>query len=143
MSWGWMCGVSTKASKRYMWRLLIVMIGYLLATFGTTTFVKHNHPHGFEVYLLALLPTIPVLCMLGVVALYLREEKDEFQRVLMVRSMLVAIAGVLGMNAYADFLRSYKAISALPPFTDFVTFWLLCGLVQMVQSMMNRGGRDE
>src|SRR5471030_22393 len=132
MGWGWVCGVSTKASKRYMWRLLIVMVGYLLATFGTTTFVRHNHPHGFEVYLLAMLPTIPVLCMLGVVGLYLREEQDEFQRMLMVRSLLGAVAGILGMNAFVDFLRSYKALGALPPFTEFVTFWLLFGFVQGV-----------
>lgn len=143
MGWGWMCGVSTKASKRYMWRLLIVMVGYLLATFGTTTFVRHNHPHGFEVYLLALLPTIPVLCMLGVVGLYLREEKDEFQRMLTVRAMLIAIAGVLAMDVFVDFLRSYKAVGALPPFTEFITFWLLSGLVQMVQQLMIRSGADE
>jgi hypothetical protein len=124
-------------------RLLLVTFGYLLATFGTTTFVRHTNPHGFEVYLLAMLPTIPVLCMLAVVGLYLGEEQDEFQRVLVVRAMLIAIAGVLGMNAYVDFLRSYKAIGALPPFTDFVTFWLLSGLVQAVQQVMNRGGGDD
>jgi hypothetical protein len=143
MNLGWICGESTKAGKRYVWRLLLVMVGYLLATFGTTTFVRHSHPHGAEVYALAMLPTIPVLCMLGVVGLYLREEQDEFQRMLMVRSLLGAVAGILGMNAFVDFLRSYKALGALPPFTEFVTFWLLFGFVQGVQSMLNRADSDD
>jgi hypothetical protein len=138
-----LCGPRSKAAKTYTWRILIVMSGYLLAVWGTTAFVRAHHPHGAEVYALAVLPTIPILCMLGVVGLYLREEKDEFQRTMLVRSMLLAIAGTLGMTAFVDFLRSYDALVALPPFTEFVTFWILSGLAQAVQRVMNRVDGDE
>jgi hypothetical protein len=143
MAMDWGCGTMSKAGKRYVWRMLMVSCGYVLAVWGTTSFVVHRHPQGGEVYALALLPTIPVLCMLGVVGLYLREEQDEFQRMLVVRSILLAIAGTLSLSVFGDFLRSYGARKTIPPFTEFVVFWVLFGLVQGVQQTLSRTSRDE
>ncbi|MES2390659.1 MAG: hypothetical protein V4555_03390 [Acidobacteriota bacterium] len=60
-----------------------------------------------------------------------------------VRSLLGAIAGVMAMSAFVDFLRSYNAIGALPPFTEFVVFWVLFGVVQGVQSVMYSADKGE
>jgi len=137
MSW---CsfGGSSKAGKRYTSRMLTVMCSYVVVVLMVTRFVRTHHPAGAEVYFLAALPTIPVLCMLGVVGRYLHEEQDEFQRMLVVRSLLWAIAVSLGLAAFTDFLRSYGAIVALPPFTEFVAFWVAFGIVQGIQSTLNR-----
>lgn len=138
MSSGLFCGPTTKAGKRYLYRMAGVMVFYMLTVFRVTSMVRAHHPTGVKAYLMAALPTIPVIAMLGVVGLYLQEEQDEFQRVLVVRSLLWAIAVSLGMTAFTDFLRSYDAITSVPPFTQFVVFWVVFGVAQGVQSTIYR-----
>jgi len=122
------------AIRRYNVGIALTMSGYLLAVLGTATFVKHHHPHGITVYLLSALPALCIFAMLGVVVIYLRDEKDEYVRMLMVRSLLAATFVGLAIGAYNDFLRSFGDLSALPPFTQWVAFWLIFGIAQVVQS---------
>ena len=130
------CG-SSQAMRQYNTSTGLVMTGYLLATFGTATFVHHHHPHGVMVYLLAALPSFCILAMLGVVAIYLRDEKDEYIRMLMVRSLLVATFVVLAIGAYSDFLRAFGDLPALPPFSQWVAFWLTFAIAQFAQRWGN------
>ena len=132
-----------KASKRYTRRLAAVMFFYMLTVWRVTPFVRTHHLSGRSLYIASALPTIPVIVMLVVVGLYLREERDEYARQQTVVSMLWAIAITLGFTAFTDFLRSYGAIAAVPPFTEFCLFWLSMGVVSAVQTMRNRVGTDE
>ena len=141
MSWI-SCGTNTKARRRYLLRTVILCIGYLLATYGTTVFVTHHHPHVAEVYALALLPSILMIGLIAAVGLYLREEQDEFKRMLMVVSMLWATGGTLAITTFTDFLHSYGAIRSIP-FMTSCTFWILFAVAQAVQQLLNRGGGDE
>ena len=121
------------AIRRYNAGVGLTMTGYLFAVFGTATFVHHHHPHGITVYLLAALPSFCILAMLGVVVIYLRDEKDEYLRMQMVRSLLAATFIVLAIGAYNDFLRSFGDLSALPPFSQWVAFWLTFAIGQFIQ----------
>jgi lipopolysaccharide export LptBFGC system permease protein LptF len=78
--------------------------------------------------------------MLWVVIRYLRDERDEYQRMLVVRSLLCAAFAILALSAYTDFLRSYGNLPALPPFTEFVAFWIVFGFAQAFQSI---GGQSD
>lgn len=138
MSDGLFCKPSTKASRRYMVRISTVMVFYMLTVLSVTRMVRAHHPTGAKAYLMAALPTIPVIAMLVVVGLYLKEEQDEFQRSLVVRSLLWAIGCTLAFAAFTDFLRSYEVIASVPPFTEFVAFWIIFGIAQGVQSALYR-----
>lgn len=129
---------ASRAARRYTAGILLTMSGYVLAVLGTSSFVNHHRPHGLAVYLLSALPSICIVAMLGVVIIYLRDEKDEYVRMLVVRSLLSATFILLAVSAYVDFLRSFGNLPALPPFADFVAFWILFGLAQAVQSFGNR-----
>ena len=122
------------AVKRYTTGVALTMSGYILAVLGTAWFVHHHHPRGAEVYFLALPPALCILAMLLVVVIYLRDEKDEFQRMLFVRSLLWATFATLAIGAYNDFLQSYDSPHTLPPFSQFVSFWLIFALARAVQS---------
>ena len=126
------------AMRRYNIGVGLTMLGYLLAVFGTASFVHNHAPHGVTVYALAALPSFCILAMLGVVVRYLRDEKDEYVRLLMVRSLLAAIFIVLAIGAYNDFLRVFGGLPALPPFSQWVAFWFTFGLAQFVQRWSNR-----
>jgi hypothetical protein len=134
---------ASPAVRRYTQGILLTMSGYVLAVLGTTFYVHAHHPTGIMLYALSAIPSFCIFAMLGVVVIYLRDEKDEFQRVLVVRALLTAAFAILALSAYMDFLRSYGNLPALPPFTDFVLFWMIFGLAQAVQSIRANGVSDE
>lgn len=130
---------ASPAVRRYTRGIAFTMSGYVLAVLGTSRYVRnHPHPHGPALYLLSALPSFCIFAMLGVVVIYLRDEHDEYQRMLAVRSILCAAFAILAMSAYADFLRAYGDLAGLPPFTDFVVFWIVFGIAQAVQSILGR-----
>ena len=137
------CTTPSPAVKRYTTGVALTMSGYILAVLGTAWFVHHHHPQGAEVYFLAAPPAFCILAMLLVVVTYLRDEKDEFQRMLFVRSLLWATFATLAIGAYNDFLRSYDSPHTLPPFSLFVSFWLIFSIARAIQSLRIKAGSDE
>lgn len=143
MSWNPFCTNPTKAARRYTQRVAAIMIFYVVTVFRVTAFVRAHHPVGGKLYFLSCLPALPILALLAVVGLYLREEMDEFKRQQLVVAMLCAIGVTLAVTAVGDFLRTYGAITALPPFTEFVLFWVVMGVVGAIQHVQNRVQADE
>ena len=137
------CRVKSKAEKKYLKRLIWAMSVYLVVVLLTTLLVRHGYVTGWLLYVVAVVPCIPVLRLIHVLALYVQEETDEFQRLLVVRSILCGGAAMLVVAAFSDFLRSYTKIGELPPFTMFMVFWVVFGLAQGVQGMMTRAVGDE
>jgi Kef-type K+ transport system membrane component KefB len=139
---GWQWRHATRAAKSLAMGMILTMSGFALVIVGTSLFTDRHHPHGAQLFVLAALPLIPILCMLAVVGMYLHAEKDEFQRLLIVRSLLCAIAVALGMNFFAGMLRGLGAIPSWPPFAEFAIFWFVFGAIQLVQVLANRVSDD-
>ena len=136
------CGVSTPASKRYQRRVMVTMLLYVAVLFAAVFIVKHAHPHGWLLYSIAVMPTVPILAMMGSLALYLQEEKDEYLRLITMRSLLMASAVLLAVLVVNDFLRSISGAAAIPPFSSWVIFFVTFGVVQAVQTMRDRARDD-
>jgi xanthosine utilization system XapX-like protein len=132
------CGTSTPAGKRYQRWVLVTMSIYLVVLFAAIFVVKHTHPHGWLLYTISVVPALPLLAMLGALGVYLTEEKDEYIRLITMRSLLVATAVLLAMLVVDEVLRSISGAGALPPFTSWVTFFMTFGVAQAVQRMRNR-----
>jgi hypothetical protein len=137
------CLGRSEAVRNYLNRMAWAMGVYLLLVCATTVLVRRMGISGWLLYAVALVPCLPVLRILQVVALYLKEEKDEFQRLLVVRAILVGTAVTLGVSTFSDFLRSYTPTGLLPPFTMFVIFWIVFGTAHGILSRMNRVGYDQ
>ena len=60
--------------------------------------IRFGHPPIGAAYLLAVLPAFPIMGALVVTGLYLAEEKDEFQRQLLVESVLGGIGDYTGWH---------------------------------------------
>jgi len=132
------CGQKSKAEKQYLKNMMIVMISYLLVIFGTTHYARAYRPHGLGLYLLACLPMVPVLAMLATLGSYLRNQKDEFERDLMVRAILWGVAVTLAVSSFESFLRSFGWGRTLPPFTEFIVFFLTMGFAKTLYDLSNR-----
>jgi hypothetical protein len=136
------CGTSTPAGKRYQRRVIQAMSIYLAMVLGAVTLVKHTHLHGWVLYTVALLPALPMLAMLAALGVYLQEEKDEYVRMLTMRSLLAGTAALLAVLVVNDFLRSISGAGALPVFTSWMVFFVVFGVAQAVQTMGNRVSDD-
>ncbi len=133
-----MCGTSTPASKRYQRRVMVTMSLYVVVLLAAVVIVKHEHPHGWLLYTIAVVPAAPILAMMGSLALYLQEEKDEYLRLITMRSLLVGTAALLGVLVVNDFLRSISGVEAIPPFSSWVIFCVVFGVTQAVQTRRDR-----
>jgi hypothetical protein len=132
------CGISTPASKRYQRRVLVTMSLYVAMLVAAVLIVKHTHPHGWVLYTIALAPALPILAMMGALGAYLQEEKDEYLRLLTIRSLLMGPAALLAVLIVNDFLRSISGAAAIPPFTSWVVFFVVFGVAQAVQTRRDR-----
>ena len=138
------CNSKNNAAKR---RYLQGSFGVMLAYMGLVVFsrlaVTRWHPQGWHLYLVAALPTIPILCFTYIVGRYLREEHDDYQRDVVIRGMLWGAATVLSITVFSGFLRSYGWPGSLPPFTEFMVFWIVVALVKATYHFADRAARDE
>ena len=131
-------GASTSAGKRYQWRVLVTMLLFVAVMYAAVWIVNRTHPHGWLLYAIALVPALPMLTTLGVLARYLQEEKDEYLRLVTMRSLLVGSAALLTVLVVNDFLRSIGGTAAIPPFASWVIFFVTFSVAQAVQTIRDR-----
>ena len=132
------CLNGNSAKRRYLRGSVGVMLSYMSLVAFSRVSVNHWHPRGWHLYLAAALPTIPLLCFAYIVGRYLREERDDYQRDVVVRGLLWGAAAVLSITVFSGFLRSYGWQGSLPPFTEFMVFWIVAGIVKVVYHLTNR-----
>ncbi len=131
------------AQRRYMRRGRIAIAAYFVLFFGAFTFVNQAHPRGVLLYAVAALPALPMLSLLLVVGRYLREERDEFQRDLVIRCLLWGIAAMLVVELFTGFLRIFDWQGTVPPFTSFYAFCISMLVAKFTYRFRNRVTADE
>lgn len=138
------CDSKTNAAKRrYLQGSFGVMLAYVGLVFASRLMVNRWHPHDWRLFLLAALPSIPLLCFAYIVGRYLREEHDDYQRDVVIRGMLWGTATVLSITIFSGFLRSYGWQGSLPPFTEFMVFWIVVAIVKAAYYFADGAVRDE
>lgn len=111
------------ARRRYNMAVLGCSAGYACALFGAVSYFN-NHPDARTVtaYAAAIVPALLITGIFFAIGRYLIEEKDEYQRLLMVRQTLVASALALSLATVWGFLESFD----LAPHVDaywFAVIW--------------------
>lgn len=128
----------TPARNRFRKRLLRFLIPYTVVLVCSTWLARHEQPGDWEVYVFAVMPAVAVIAVMAAFGRYLQEETDEFQRTVVVRSLLVSTAAMLAVVMVSDFLRALTPSGALPPFLSFIVFCVAFGVTQLVQTVRNR-----
>jgi hypothetical protein len=131
--------MKSEAVRRFNYRFLTAMAFYVVFITGVGFAFRLNHPTGPLAYLLATLPSLPILVSLWVVGRYLGEEKDEFQRHLLVQAMIWAIGGTLGVTSVWGFLEVF--VGAAPHFQLYLVFpmfWFFAGIAVAVLKLRYR-----
>ena len=126
------CFFPTKASRRYQYRLLPTMLVYVLFTFIAKWSFDHLHPTGLTVYLLALLPALPLVGSIAIVGLYIAEESDEFERSILIQSMLWGFAAALAIGSVWGSLEQFANAPHRSAFYAYLSFWIVSAISQSV-----------
>jgi xanthosine utilization system XapX-like protein len=126
------CMPTNAASKRYLHRFIPTMAAYVILLCAVVWAFKHYHLTGIIAYLLAVLPALPIIAMIGVIGLYLAEEKDEFQRELLTQSLIWAMGATLCVTTAWGFIENFTAAPHLPLYLVFPLFWFFVGTVSPI-----------
>jgi hypothetical protein len=126
------------AVRRYLLRFLSVTLLYVVFLVLAVWEFSHRHPTGFPAYMLAVLPSLPIIAGLVVVGLYLAEEKDEFQRMVQIQSMLWSIGATLAVTTVWGFLENFVHVQHFDLYLVYPLFWLFVGIFTPVMQLRYR-----
>ena len=116
--------------RRYRRRLSIALISYCVVLMGSIYLLHRVDLSGPLLWLVAAAPAVPILGVLAVMGLYLKEEPDEFERAVHVEAMLWGLGVVLAVTTVWGFLSNADVVPAPPLFLVFPLFCLSWGLSQ-------------
>lgn len=129
------CNKPSVAARRYLRRFFPTMIAYVVVLAASLRIIRAYDPKGPLLWLLGVAPAIPVMGVIAVMGLYLMEETDEFQRTVLVQSMLWGIGITLGLGTAWGFLENVGAIAHFPLYLIFPVF---CGAFGLAQPFVRR-----
>ena len=99
------------------------MAAYAVALLVAEWAIHRFHPTGALLYALAVCRRLPIIGIIVVVGLYLAEEKDEFQRNLLIQSMLWGLGAIIALTSVWGWLQLYAHVHPFQPFMTFPLFW--------------------
>ena len=112
------------AQRQYVFRMLVSAGFSILFSTVAALALRFGHlPHG-AAYPIAILPAFPIIGALVVTGLYLAEEKDEFQRQLLLESLLGGMAITLAGTTVWGYLESMAHAPHLDAIWIYPIFWI-------------------
>lgn len=115
-------GCETEAGKAYNRRILPLAAGYVVVLLGAILMHDRLHVEGPALYVIAVLPALPLVGVVWALGRFLIEETDEYQRALTVRKMLVATGLLLVVATIWGFLEEFGLAPHLPAYWCFIVW---------------------
>ena len=100
--------------RRYMKRLFLCMVLYGVALILAVTMFNKDAVSGPMAYILGLLPALPIIGVFWTIGKLLSEMRDEYQRLLMTRQILVATGFMLSIATLWGFLEQFELVFHIP-----------------------------
>ncbi|MES2097236.1 MAG: hypothetical protein V4459_10805 [Pseudomonadota bacterium] len=93
-------------NRRVIWLSLLYAAFLLSAVYG----FKHHLVSGAPAWIVAILPSLPIIGIFFAIGRYLVEENDEYLRMLMIRQTLWASGFALSIATVWGFLESFELV---------------------------------
>ncbi|MDO7844491.1 hypothetical protein [Sphingomonas immobilis] len=132
------CHPRTRAFRRYNIRVIWLSLGYAAAILFATYAFRHHLLSGAIVYLIAVLPALPIIGMFVAMGRYITEETDEYQRLLLTRQMLWATGFALSVATVWGFLQAYDLIERVDGYWVVVLWYFGLGLGSVANAVIER-----
>lgn len=128
-------GGKSAAQRAYMRRFFPLMGLYVAVLFGAVWLNKTVAPAGPLAVALAILPALPLIGVVWAIGRLIVEEKDEYQRSLTVRQVVVATGFMLAVTSIWGFLETFGQVPHLPMYWAFIIWCAGLGVGTMVNEM--------
>ena len=120
-----MTAYRSPALRRYLGRLAVLMVLYLITLFIAVRTFRADAISGPAAAALALAPALPIIGVFWAVMRFLVEERDEFIRLLQVRQCLVATGFCLTIMTIWEFLQNFDLVPPGHGGVGAAFFWFL------------------
>lgn len=125
-------GCASAAMKTYNRRMLVWSFAYVIALFAAISATEALRPEGALAWILAILPSLPIVFMLWAMARYLVEESDEYLRAKTVSAALAATGLLLAVATFWGFLETFDLVRHQPSWWAVPVWAIGLGLAQVV-----------
>ena len=122
------CSVKSPAQRRFVIRMWVAAGLCVLLAFVAALSFRYGHLHGVPAYLVAVLPALPVIATLIWTGVYLEEEKDEFQRNVLIQSLLGGIGATLSLTTAWGYLEDFTRVPHLHLTLVYAIFWVFTAI---------------
>ena len=118
-------------SARYTIGMTIWMVLYVAALFGSITLIQSQAPTGPLLYVLAVLPALPIG---GTILTFLDyiERVDEYLRAILVRRFIIATGLTLFICTAWGFLENNAGAHQVSLYLVYPLFWGLFGATSLI-----------
>ncbi len=130
------------AQRRYLLRLAVAMASYIVTLTIAVRFVGGGIVVGPMAYALALLPGLSIAGVFWAVGRLVQEEQDEYQRMLLVRQILVATGFTLSLVTVWGFLENFGLVHHVDAFYVAVLWFVGLGVGKAANMLILRDKGD-
>lgn len=123
----------TKASSRYMKRMMFVTIVYIGGVFLAEFLFDRYALTGVVAVAAALVPATGAVGFIWAIGRYLLEEEDEYVRMRETRKFLMATGFMMVIVTVYGFLEQYDLVPHVPAYYAFVLWCLGLGVAALFQ----------
>lgn len=136
-------GTLTPAMRQYNRRMMIWAVSYIVLL-GTAMSIRNNlDPRGPLLWLIAVLPSLPMLFFIWAMVRYLKEETDEYLRLRNTLNALFGLALLLGVGTFWGFLEAFKVVPHVDAWWVVPVWAMGMGLANIFQVVRDRKGDDQ
>jgi hypothetical protein len=132
----------SKPERRYMWRSFLTMAVYLIVGKCVNLYFHRAHPGGTFAVALASLTALPIIANIAVAGLYIKEQQDEFIRMVYIRSVLMGIGVTLAVTTIVGNLQLFHIVHDFPLYAVFAIFWVMTGVAIAGNNLYYYRGRN-
>lgn len=134
--------METVVSRNFRRTGLRVVLCYFVVFLATFYGNYKLHPSGPMLWFLASLPVLPLLGVIVLMGRYLRDERDEYKRDLVVRTLLWGTAGSMAVTLFSGYLRLFGWTGQFPPLTELFVFVAFALIAKFSYRAANRSTEE-
>lgn len=136
------CGINSPALRTYNRRAMVWALAYMGALAIALTARNTWHPAGPVLWLLAVLPSLPIFYFVWSLGRYLAEEQDEYLRMRQIQSGLFATGLLLVVATFWGFLETFGIVPHAEGWWAIAIWAAGLGLGNFIQTLRDRQDRN-
>ncbi len=119
------------ANAKYTIGILVSMSLYVVILMSTIWSIRHQHPAGLWLDLLAIAPALPIGGTIVVFHRYIAEV-DEYIRAVVVRRFVTATGATLFLTTAIGFLENGTGKTIMPLYLVYPMFWMMFAVASLI-----------